>query len=125
MKRLEVVQIGLGHVGRAVVQMVLEERKHWRERYGLEVVYRAVSDTTGGVPVGAPIQRRSASRGAIDRARAIEEGNRANRHRARRDEAPEARASHWARRGWKDPRSEKTASMGPLARSTPQWAFVV
>ena len=49
MKRLEVVQIGLGHVGRAVAQIVLEERKHWRERYGLEVVYRAVSDTTGAL----------------------------------------------------------------------------
>jgi homoserine dehydrogenase len=48
-KRLEVVQIGLGHVGRAVAQMVLEERKHWRERYGLEIVYRAVSDTTGAL----------------------------------------------------------------------------
>jgi homoserine dehydrogenase len=48
-KRLEIVQIGLGHVGRAVVQIVLEERKHWRERYGLEVVYRAVSDTSGAL----------------------------------------------------------------------------
>jgi len=48
-KRLEIVQIGLGHVGRAVAQIVLEERKHWRERYGLEIVYRAVSDTTGAL----------------------------------------------------------------------------
>jgi homoserine dehydrogenase len=48
-KRLEIVQIGLGHVGRAVAQIVLEERKHWRERYGLEVVYRAVSDTSGAL----------------------------------------------------------------------------
>ena len=49
MKRLEIVQIGLGHVGRAVAQIVLEERKYWRERYGLEVVYRAVSDTSGAL----------------------------------------------------------------------------
>jgi homoserine dehydrogenase len=48
-KRLEIVQIGLGHVGRAVAQIVLEERKHWRERYDLEVVYRAVSDTSGSL----------------------------------------------------------------------------
>jgi homoserine dehydrogenase len=48
-KRLEVVQIGLGHVGRAVAQIVLEERKHWLERYGLEIVYRVVSDTTGAL----------------------------------------------------------------------------
>ena len=72
---------------------------------------------TGEAPVGTPIQRGSASRGAIDRARAIEEGYRANRHRARGDEAPEARASHWA------PRRGKTAEakvrngleVGPLA----------
>jgi hypothetical protein len=77
---------------------------------------------TGEAPVGTPIQRGSASRGATDRARAIEEGYRANRHRARGDEAPEARASHWA------PRRGKTAEakvrngleMGPLARSTSQ-----
>ena len=49
MKRLEIVQIGLGHVGRAVAQIVLEERKRWRERYGLELVYRAVSDTSGAL----------------------------------------------------------------------------
>ncbi|HEY6674753.1 MAG TPA: hypothetical protein VIZ59_07520 [Rubrobacteraceae bacterium] len=49
MKRLEIVQIGLGHVGRAVAQIVLEVRKHWREHHGLEVVYRAVSDTSGAL----------------------------------------------------------------------------
>jgi homoserine dehydrogenase/aspartokinase/homoserine dehydrogenase 1 len=38
-KRLEIVQIGLGYVGRAVAQTVLEERKHWRERDGVEVGY--------------------------------------------------------------------------------------
>jgi homoserine dehydrogenase len=47
-RRLEIVQIGLGHVGRAVAQMVLEERKRWLED-GLEVYYRAVSDTTGAL----------------------------------------------------------------------------
>jgi homoserine dehydrogenase len=48
-KRLEIVQIGLGHVGRAVAQMVLEERKRWLEEDGLEMNYRAVSDTTGAL----------------------------------------------------------------------------
>jgi homoserine dehydrogenase len=48
-KRLEVVQIGLGHVGRAVAQIVLEERKRWLERRGIEVRYRAVSDTSGAL----------------------------------------------------------------------------
>ena len=57
MKRLEIVQIGLGHVGRAVAQIVLEERKHWRERYGLEVVYRAVSDTSGALVGEDPLPK--------------------------------------------------------------------
>jgi homoserine dehydrogenase len=49
LKRLEIVQIGLGHVGRNVVQIVLEERKCWREHGGLDLSYRAVSDTSGAL----------------------------------------------------------------------------
>ena len=49
MKRLEIIQIGLGHVGRAVAQMVIEERKRWREQDDLEVTYGAVSDTSGAL----------------------------------------------------------------------------
>jgi homoserine dehydrogenase len=47
-RRLEIVQIGLGHVGRAVVQIVLEERKRWLSR-GIEARYLAVSDTSGAL----------------------------------------------------------------------------
>jgi homoserine dehydrogenase len=47
-KRLEIVQIGLGHVGRAVAQIVLEERKRWLDD-DIEVRYRAVSDTSGAL----------------------------------------------------------------------------
>jgi homoserine dehydrogenase len=47
-KRLEIVQLGLGHVGRAVAQIVLEERKRWLDN-GIGVKYRAVSDTTGAL----------------------------------------------------------------------------
>ncbi len=49
MKKLEIVQIGLGHVGRKVAQIVLEERKRWREQFGLDLSYRAVSDTSGAM----------------------------------------------------------------------------
>nr|MBA3702273.1 hypothetical protein [Rubrobacteraceae bacterium] len=49
MRRLEIVQLGLGHVGRAVAQIVLEERKRWLQRRGIEVRYRAVSDTSGAL----------------------------------------------------------------------------
>lgn len=70
---------------------------------------------TGEAPVGTPIQRGSASRGAIDRARAIEEGYRANHHRARGDEALEARASHWAPRRERQPK-RKCETAWKLAR---------
>lgn len=49
MKRLEIVQIGLGHVGRAVAQILLEERKRWLEDDGIDIRYRAVSDTSGAL----------------------------------------------------------------------------
>jgi homoserine dehydrogenase len=49
LRRLEIIQIGLGHVGRAVAQMVLEERKRWLEEDGLDVNYRAVSDKSGAL----------------------------------------------------------------------------
>ena len=49
MKRVELVQLGLGNVGRAVAQIVLEERKRWLERWGVEIVYRAVADTSGAL----------------------------------------------------------------------------
>lgn len=49
MRRLEIVQIGLGYVGRAVAQIVLEERKRWLEEDDLSVSYRAVSDTSGAL----------------------------------------------------------------------------
>jgi homoserine dehydrogenase len=49
LKRLEIVQLGLGHVGRATAQIVLEERKRWRERWDVDVYYRAVSDTSGAL----------------------------------------------------------------------------
>jgi homoserine dehydrogenase/aspartokinase/homoserine dehydrogenase 1 len=49
LRRLEIVQIGLGHVGRAVAQIVLEERKRLLERRSVELRYRAVSDTSGAL----------------------------------------------------------------------------
>ncbi|MGB3635578.1 MAG: hypothetical protein WA982_16160 [Rubrobacteraceae bacterium] len=49
MKRLEIVQIGMGNVGRSVAQVILEQRKHWLEDAGLDVRYRAVADTSGAL----------------------------------------------------------------------------
>ncbi|CAN5311608.1 homoserine dehydrogenase [soil metagenome] len=49
MKRVEIVQLGLGYVGRAVAQIVIEERKRWREELDLDLRYRAVADTSGAL----------------------------------------------------------------------------
>ena len=49
MKRVEIIQLGLGNVGRAVAQIILEERKSWLERWGVEIVYKAVADTSGAL----------------------------------------------------------------------------
>lgn len=49
LKRLELVQLGMGNVGRAVAQIVLEERKNWREQHGIDIEYRAVCDTSGAL----------------------------------------------------------------------------
>jgi homoserine dehydrogenase len=48
-KRVEIVQLGLGYVGRAVAQIVIEERKRWREQSNFDLHYRAVSDTSGAL----------------------------------------------------------------------------
>lgn len=49
MKRVEIVQLGLGYVGRAVAQIVIEERKRLREQSNLDLHYRSVSDTSGAL----------------------------------------------------------------------------
>ncbi|TCJ18480.1 homoserine dehydrogenase [Rubrobacter taiwanensis] len=49
MKRVEIVQIGVGNVGRAVARMVLKERGNWLERWDLDVRYRAVADRSGAL----------------------------------------------------------------------------
>lgn len=48
-KKLEIVQIGMGNVGRAVAQIVLEERKDWRDQHGIDIEYRAIADTSGAL----------------------------------------------------------------------------
>jgi homoserine dehydrogenase len=48
-RRVELVQLGLGYVGRAVAQIVIEERKRWREEWNLDLHYCAVADTSGAL----------------------------------------------------------------------------
>jgi homoserine dehydrogenase len=48
-KRVEIVQLGLGYVGRAVAQIIIEERKRWLEEWNLDLHYRALVDTSGAL----------------------------------------------------------------------------
>jgi len=48
-RRVELVQLGLGHVGRATAQILLQERKRWRDRHGIDLRYHAVADTSGAL----------------------------------------------------------------------------
>lgn len=48
-RQIRLVQIGVGTVGRAVIQLVIENRERWRMLYGLEVGYTALLDTQGAV----------------------------------------------------------------------------
>lgn len=48
-KKIEIVQIGMGNVGRAVAQIILEERKKWSDFYGVDISYKAVADTSGAL----------------------------------------------------------------------------
>jgi homoserine dehydrogenase len=48
-KRVEIVQLGLGYVGRAVAQIIIEERKRWLEEWHLDLHYRALADTSGAL----------------------------------------------------------------------------
>jgi len=48
-RRFKLVQLGLGYVGRAVAQIVIEERKRWREELDLDLRYAAVADTSGAL----------------------------------------------------------------------------
>jgi len=46
MKTIYLIQFGLGGVGRAVVQRVLASRDEFEWRYGLQLIYVAISDST-------------------------------------------------------------------------------
>jgi homoserine dehydrogenase/aspartokinase/homoserine dehydrogenase 1 len=63
-RRVELVQLGLGYVGRAVAQIVVEERKRWREEWNLDLHYHAVADTSGAlVGRGSPAPGDTPQRG--------------------------------------------------------------
>ena len=48
-KQISVIQVGIGLIGGATIQQALEQRGRWREHLGLDVVYRGMIDSSGGV----------------------------------------------------------------------------
>jgi homoserine dehydrogenase len=51
------VQVGLGGVGRALVQQVLDQQPVLNKRYGLNLHYRALLDSSGALCTGEPLSR--------------------------------------------------------------------
>lgn len=49
MSDVVLAQIGLGLIGRTVVEQVAAQRERWRSDYGMRVVFRALIDSTGGI----------------------------------------------------------------------------
>jgi homoserine dehydrogenase len=54
MKRVSLVQVGVGTVGGAVVEQVLENRRRWRESFGIDIAIAAVATTSGAELAGTP-----------------------------------------------------------------------
>lgn len=48
-KQISVIQVGIGLIGGATIQQALAQRERWREHLGLDVVYRGMIDSSGGV----------------------------------------------------------------------------
>lgn len=49
MSDVVLAQIGIGLIGRTVIEQITEQRARWEREYGLRVIYRALIDSTGGV----------------------------------------------------------------------------
>ena len=54
MKRVTLIQVGIGTVGGAVIEQVLAHRNHWRQSLGLEVTVGAVVGRAGAVVDASP-----------------------------------------------------------------------
>jgi homoserine dehydrogenase len=48
-RQISLIQFGVGLIGQAAILQVLEHRGRWRETLGVDVVYRGLIDSSGGV----------------------------------------------------------------------------
>ena len=64
MKRVNIIIAGFGRVGRAFWKVVEDKRKVCRERYGLDLVLKAVFKSDGGIFSDTPISMKSSLPGA-------------------------------------------------------------
>jgi homoserine dehydrogenase len=64
MKRVNIIIAGFGRVGRAFWKVVEDKRKVCRERYGLDLVLKAVFKSDGGIFNDTPISMKSSLPGA-------------------------------------------------------------
>ena len=55
MPAIPVIQLGLGGVGRALVQQIIQQRDALARRYGVELTYLALVDSSGALHTGAAL----------------------------------------------------------------------
>jgi homoserine dehydrogenase len=54
MRRVNLVQIGVGLIGGAVIEQIVQNRPIWRERLGVDIRYQAVAGRTGALVATSP-----------------------------------------------------------------------
>lgn len=54
MSEIVFAQIGLGLIGQTVIAQIVEQRERWSADYGIDVICRALIDSTGGVACDEP-----------------------------------------------------------------------
>jgi homoserine dehydrogenase len=49
MKQIGLIQIGLGLIGQTAIAQIMQQRSRWEHEHGLQLVHRAMIDSSGGV----------------------------------------------------------------------------
>ncbi len=80
MKPINLVQIGIGLIGRTTIEQVLDNRERWKQAFGIDVRYRGLIDYEGGTACEDPDGYSEATLRAVCAARASGQGLAAAAH---------------------------------------------
>ncbi|MER3437767.1 MAG: homoserine dehydrogenase [Chloroflexota bacterium] len=74
MKTINLVQLGIGLIGRTTIEQVLDNRERWKQTLGIDVRYRGLIDFEGGTACEDPDGYSEATLRAVCAARAAGQG---------------------------------------------------